>query len=329
MLFHLYLQGKISKKKFLGTARVLAYGMVVAAGFGALTIRNAVADAGDQSLQLGRKLAGLQDLLGDAREFRLNGQRVFFSTTTTDEPVQTVLDRFDTHCNTSRAFDALEWKSLSNVKGKDIGPSAKSGVNHFGVLRKEDPNAHDGAVMCFTRDNGPQDILKGLKTFQASGDLHDLGDVRYVHAVHRNGTTDVQTMWTEGSFNIRSIVGTPGHDANGSDFATVPRPPKSTRMITAEAVGTPYAARVYQSDETPEAVLNAYSSTMLGAGWSSVTSPDVGMAKNGLDGRWFIRPETAEQAVVSVSKNEGSDKTMVVVASLGGAKTIDDQMRPQ
>jgi hypothetical protein len=324
VLFQLYLLGKISKKKFLGTARVLTYGLVVTAGFGALSVRSAVADVGDQSLEVGRKLGDLQDLLHGASEFRLNGQTVFFSSSNTDESLKTVLDRFEAHCNKSRAFEALEWKSLANVKGKDIGPSLDSGVNHFGVLRKEDTNRGDGVVMCFTRDNGPKDILVALKAFESTGDLHDLGDVRYVHAARKNGVTAVQTMWTEGTFNIRSIVGTPGHDAVGSDFATLPRPEHSTRLITAEAVGAPYAARIYESTDAPDVALNTYQAKMYADGWSSATSPDVGLDKNGFDGRYFVKPNSPDQAVISVSKNKDSQKTMIVVGSTGATPKTGD-----
>ncbi len=221
MLFHLYLLGKVSKKRLLGTARVLVYGTVVTAGLGALTVRNAVADTETRSLELGRKLAGLQDLLHGAQEFRLNGQSVYFSATESDDSVSKVLDRFENHCNSSHAFEALKWKSLGDVKGQDM---EKAGVSRFGVVRKEDETAHDGVVMCFTKDNGPKDFLTALDAFRVSGDLHDLGDVRYVHAVRRDSNTYIQVMWTEGSFNIRNIMGTPGEDSVGSDFANIPRP---------------------------------------------------------------------------------------------------------
>ena len=230
MLFNLYLFTKLPRKKLFGSIRVLTYGLVVSAGLGALTIRSAVADAEDQSMQLGRKLSDLGDLLRGGREFRLNGQTIFFATSKTDEPVKNVLDRFEAHCNKSRAFDALEWKSLGDLKGTDI-PRDENHMSRFGVTRKEDASAGDGMVVCFTRDNGATDFLKALKTFEASGDLHDLGDVRYAHVQKtKNRGTLVQTMWTEGSFNIHAIMGTPGQDSMGSDFATIPRPINCFRL---------------------------------------------------------------------------------------------------
>lgn len=317
MLFHLYLMGKISKKRLLGTARVLAYGTVVAAGFGALTVRSAVASVGEQSLELGRKLEGLQDIIHGSQEFRLNGESVYFATSKSDLSVSAVLDRFDQKCNSQHAFDPVTWNALDDQQADQAEQKmAAGGVNRYGVLRKEDAKAQDGVVMCFTRDRGPTEFLTALQNFTTSGDLHDLGDVRYVHAVHKGSRTFIQVMWTDGSFNVRKLMGTPGQDSVGSDFANLPRPLHSRRTMTAEAVNTPYAARVYESPDAADVVLKSYTQKMYDEGWSSVTSPDVSLQQTGVDGRYFLKPQTAEQVVVSVSKAADSDKTMIVVASV-------------
>ncbi len=317
MLFHLYLLGKISKKRFYGTARVLAYGSVVALGFGALTVKSAVASVGDQSLELGRKLEGLQDLVHGAQQFRLNGESVFFSASKSDESVHTVLDRFEQHCNATRAFDPIAWQGLGDKAQAAEDKLEQGGINRYGVLRKEDSNAQDGIVMCFTRSGGAGQFLEGLQGFVDTGDLHALGDFRYVHAVQKGTRTYLQVLWTDGSFNVRKIMGEDGKDSVGSDYANLPRPLHSRRTITAEALNTPYSARVYETSDAPDVVLQAYTNKMYEQGWSSVRSPDVSMDKTGVDGRYFVKPESGEQAVVSVSKDVSRDKTMIVVGELG------------
>ena len=331
MLFHLYLLGKVSKKRLFGTARVLAYGTVVSLGLGAITVKSAVANVGDESMHLGRTLAGLQDLIHGTQEVRLNGESVFFSANDTEEPLATVLDRFEKHCNSSRAFDAIEWQTLGDPKkaAKMEHDVEERGVDRFGIVRKQDESAHDGVVMCFTKQDKSGNFLGAVQKFSKSGDLHDLGDVRYVHAVQHGAKTYIQVMWTDGSFNLRKIMGNPGQDSVGSDFATLPRPNHSTRTITAEMVGSPYAARIYESTDAPEVALQSYADTMLAHGWSSVTSPDVELGRMGFDGRYFIKPETAEQAVVSVAKdNQDKNKTMVVVASVATIPTTN-HLKPQ
>jgi hypothetical protein len=321
MLFNVYLWTKVPRKRVLGAVRVLAYGLVVSAGLGALTVRNAVADVEDQSLALGRKLADLSDLLQTGNELRLNGQTVYFATATSDESVNTVLDRFEAHCNRSRAFDAVEWKSLGNVKGDTTPP----GMSRMGVVRKQDPAKNDGMVLCFTSDHGPKDFLTALNSFGQTGDLHDLGDVRYVHVESRamnnpktkttTTRTSVQTMWTDGSFNLRTLMGPENQDSVGSDFASLPRPINSIRRFSAEAVGTPYSARVYESSSSAEVALNDYNTRMLSDNWAIIQSP-VAEYPQGKDGRWYTRFETGEQVAVSADE-PGSGHSMIVVAAMG------------
>ena len=326
MLFHLYALGKISKKRLLGTARVLAYGGVVALGFGALSVRSAVASVGEQSLQLGRKLEGLQDLVQGAQQFRINGESVYFSASKTDESVKTVLDRFDHHCNSSRAFDPIAWQGLGDKAKGAEEKLEKEGVNRYGVVRQEDPAAQDGVVMCFTRSEGATQFLEGLQGFVDTGDLHSLGDFRYVHAVRKGPETFLQILWTDGSFNVRKIMGEPGKDSVGSDYANLPRPLNSHRTMTAEAVNTPYSARIYESQDAPAVVLSTYIDEMRAKGWDEVSSPYVTMQDAHVDGRYFIKPQTAEQVVVSVSKDTSRDRTMIVVGQLGSVPTSTPKM---
>jgi len=313
MLFHLYLLGKISKKKFLGTARVIAYGTVVSAVFGAITVRNAVADVRTQSLELGRKLAGLQDLVAGSHEYRLNGQSVYVSASESGDQVGEVLDRFEAHCKQSRALEAPEWNSLVDSKAP---PGIKSG-DRFGILRTDDAAAKDGVVLCFTRENGARNFLDALQEFSNTSDLHAFGNVRYVHAVREDGRTLVQTVWTDGSFKLDAIAQPQGHDAPGTDLAGVPRPAHAVRIMTAEAVGTPYTARIYTTSVPAREALDSYVATMRGQGWRPVESPDFGFDHgHHTDGRWFMRLETGEQVVVSVSKAKDDAPTTIIVGSV-------------
>jgi hypothetical protein len=324
MLFNIYLlrgSPKLRKRVF-GTLRVIGYGLAVSAGLGALTVRSAIANVEQESLNLGRQLDDLSDLLQSGYELRLNGERAFVATSTTDETVSEVLNRFEGHCNKSRAFDPDAWKSLTDLKGTET--LKPEGMNPFGVVRKEDTKAGDGTVLCFTSDHGVKSFFTALQDFTNSGDLHDLGDVRYVHASRHvdkatrttkaHTYTMVQTMWTQGSFNVKKIIGEPGKEAPGADFASVPRPLASTRRFTMEAIGTPYSARIYESSATPTQVLDDYTQKMLDADWVMVKNPTTQMPP-GKDGHWFTKVQTGEQVIVAVEENEG--KTVAAVASMG------------
>jgi hypothetical protein len=321
MLFNVYLWTKIPRKRLFGTLRVMAYGMVVSAGLGALTIRNAVANAEDQGLQVGRQLDELSDLLQTGTEFRLNNQKVFLASANTEETVSTVLDRFEASCTAHHAFDAMAWRSLVNDKSK----TPETPGSKFGVVRKEDPKRGDGMVMCFTSEKGPRDFFKAIEEFDKTGDLHDLGDVRYVHAAPHQTidtktqvtrrSTFVQTLWTSGNFNIRALIGPEdGSDSPGNDFVSLPRPVSSTRRFTAEAVGTPYGARVYESTAAPDAVLADYDKRMFQENWIGVSNP-VQPMPSGTLGHWYTRLETGEQAAIAIESKNG--KTMVAVGAMG------------
>ncbi|HEY1954219.1 MAG TPA: hypothetical protein VGH28_01365 [Polyangiaceae bacterium] len=331
MLFHLYVLGKISKKKFLGTARVIAYGTVVAGVFGALSARNAVADVRSQSLELGRKLTGIQDLVSGSHEYRLNGQSVYVSASESTDAVKDVLDRFESHCKQSRGLAAPEWNAL--VASKDAPPEVASS-DRFGIMRTEDHNAHDGVVMCFTRENGARNFVEAMQEFATTSDLHAFGDVRYVHAVREDNRTLVQTVWTDGSFKLDAISTQRTHDAPGADLPGIPRPLRSTRVMTAEAVGTPYSARVYTSTAPAKEVLDTYIGQMQAQGWMPVESPDFGFDHgHHADGRWFMRLETGEQFVVSVSKATADQPTTVIVGSVAlmpkGGPVATTGVKPQ
>jgi hypothetical protein len=126
-------------------------------------------------------------------------------------------------------------------------------------------------------------------------------------------------MWTDGSFNIHAIMGTPGQDTPGTDFVGLPRPIDSTRKITAEALNTPYAARIYDSTASGDAVIGDFSKKMESQGWITIASPDL-KGQAGDDGRLYTKVETAEQAVLAVKKN--GDHTTVVVGSMGVAGNV-------
>ncbi|HEX4514819.1 MAG TPA: hypothetical protein VH054_14825 [Polyangiaceae bacterium] len=321
MLFNVYLWTKIPRRRIFGTLRVMAYGLVVTAGLGALTVRNAVASAEDEGLRVGRQLEEMSDLLQSGTEFRLNNQRVFLASANTDETVSRVLDRFEANCVEHHAFDAMAWQALVNEKSKTPNNTGTK----FGVIRKEDSNKGDGMVMCFTSEKGPRDFFKAIEEFDKTGNLSDLGDVRYVHAApHKSidrktnsthNSTFVQTMWTEGSFNIRSLTGPEdGSDSPGNDFVSLPRPINSTRRFTADAVGTPYGARVYESKSAPQEVLTDYDTRMFADNWIGVSNPTTPLP-NGTLGHWYTKLETGEQAAIAIDGKNG--RTMVGVASMG------------
>ncbi len=316
MVIYLWILSKLSKKtpgarRFFGMMRVLAYVTVLSLVMGAFTIHNAMAGAKDQSLRLGRDLQGLSDLLAGGNEIMVNNQPIFISATETTDSVSTVLDRFEAHCNHDPALSEMRWSDLGNLKGTVAKPKDINGV---GVLRSEDKQKGDGAVVCFTNTGGSQkDLLNAVEAFGRTRDLSSFGQLRYVHvSTDKDGGTVVRAVWTEGSFNIGKLMPTAdGSDSPGSDSPDVPRPGHSVRRFTAEAVGTPYRARIYETSESPEKLLGWYDTVMAQRGWLVVDSPLRDQKKD--PASWFTRG--GKMTMVSLMRD--GDKTRVVVGDLG------------
>ncbi len=330
MLFQMWLLGRrrgksASLKRWMGVSRVVAYGTFVSLGLGALTVRSAYANAKDESLKMGRDLADVADLLTNVNAVNINNQPIYIANSSTTDSPSAVLDRFEAFCNRDTAFSDTQWRDLANVKGRPIPGASKAGLNKLGVMRKDDEARHDGMVMCFTRD-GKQTtpFLDAIRTFGQTGDISDLGNMRYVHVSRaKSGNTLVQTVWTEGKFNLREIVSDRPGDAPGSDPAVLPRPAHSERRFTALAMGAPYAARIYQSSDAPEVALKQYDQEMDKRGWIIVDNPYRDQEHE--LGRWYMKD--GYQAMVSL---HAADKgCQIVVGEMGASDNAPSVSKPE
>jgi hypothetical protein len=308
----------------MGIGRVVAYGTVVSLGLGALSLRSAYANAKDGSLTMGRDLEQVADLLTNVTGVNLNNQPIFLANATSTDSVGTVLDRFESRCNKNSAFSDTDWRDLANVQGRPIPAQQKAGLNELGVMRKEDPLRHDGVVLCFTRDGKqPTPFLDAMRTFGTTGDIGDLGNMRFVHASQgKSGKTLVQTIWTQGKFNLRDVVSDRPGDAPGSDPALLPRPAHSQRRFTATAVGAPFAARIYRSTDAPEAALKAYDHEMDTRGWGVIDNPYRDQEHE--LGRWYMKD--GYQAMITLRPD--GDGTQIVVGEMGTSEQTPSVQTP-
>lgn len=299
-------------KRALGIGRVVAYASAVSLAFGAYEAHSAYAALGDESLQVGRDLQQLSDLLGSTTEVTMNGQPIYFSASTVEDSVGHVLDRFQAQCDKHSAVDALEWSDLAN---KTLQTSNDTQRPNFSSMRREDAKKRDGMVLCFTRSNRASTTLaQAAVDFQNTGDLAAFGDVRYVHAAaDAKGRVVVRTVWTQGSFNLRAFEHADGADAPGTDSADIPRPEHSERLISAVGSHSPYAARVYVTDTPVADVTREYDAVMEARGWMGI-APDPTVNAS----RWYEKD--GRQAMVTISKNPDG-KTTVILGEMGAIHT--------
>jgi len=300
-------------KKVLGVTRVLAYGLVVTGGITALAARSAMADVGTEGLRIGHDLEKLGDLLGDTQKVTLNQQDIFFSQAASHDSAGVVLSRFEANCNEDPAISGVDWNDIADSK---VSPAKPRNLLNIGTIRKEEPDGAGGMVLCFRRPDGQnqKSLTDAMQEFRETGDFAALGYLRYVHVSAFGGETKVQTIWTNGSFNINHLMPPDnGSDTPGSDSPTMPRPAFGQRILTATAVGTPYAVRMYTTSQTQAAVLEFYDREMSNRGWATIEAPTQGK----LDGHWYERD--GAQAMVSLGLNEAGR----VVVTLGDLGTVE------
>jgi hypothetical protein len=277
-------------------------GVVCAIGAG-LSARSAWGQVSEQALVTGRELAKLEDLSGPPEHLMLNGQKLNISSATTELGMSAVLDRFEGVCKT----DGTLQRDFAQIKGllDDQSLVAAAKRMHFGVIRQETKD--DGVIACAVKNpkNGKQSTWDGFAKFADSGDLADVGLLRYAYVRRtESGRTHVLAVWTDGSFRLDALVPPDKGDAPGSDIEGVPRPGDSVRYLTAAAEGRPHSVRIYESKRDASQVLSSYDRDMPGRGWEPVEIGDQApsaryFSKDGVD-LLVVAEQSGDRAVVSM-----------------------------
>jgi hypothetical protein len=245
----------------------MAYAFVVAlvcAGFG---IRAVYADLREGSLQVGRELESLGDVLGSTKTLGINGAIMNVSTAVTPQSGSEVLDRFEAVCRQHPDFLP---RALADIPAT-LQATAERAMPverlRFGILRGG--NDTEGALTCFMDDRplSAGGVADRIRAFLRSRDLAELGQFRYVFVNRtKNGDTHVTTLWNQGHFRLGEMFPASG-DAPGGDSAMVPRPPEAKRIFTAAAAGVPFGVRLYRSSRSEDDVRRFYADAMAARGW--------------------------------------------------------------
>lgn len=259
-------------ERLCGLGRLGVYTTVVFLGLTVVAARSARSDAGEASMVMGREFASLGGAIQNGQRVRLNGEQIYVGSTTVDLSTNEVLDRFEALCRKgSQGLDEV-------VRDPSLGlPEEKRTwltnlrLGGLGIVRNE---SHDeGTVACITHGEGGgiRGLVQRLANFSESLDLKDLGKLRYVYvrSTSDKRRSQVITVWTDGSLRLGHLFPKPNLDAPGVDPVSAPRPPESTRLLSAEIDGAPYGIRLYESDKTPTEVLRFYEGHLISKGWTN------------------------------------------------------------
>lgn len=289
-------------------ARVSAYFAVVALVLGTIATRRVYGAVAKGALEIGSGLAQLGDVVGPSYRVMLNGEPMNVSSAMTDLPVEAVLARFESECREHAGGLDEELDGLPATLRGSL-PAASKGPAGLGIVSTRDGDR--GMVACLARDVdlGYAGTLKAFGAFARSGDLADLGKLRYVLAERMpSGRTHVLGAWTEGSFRIGTLFPASG-DCPGSDLPETHRPTGARRLLTASVEGAPFGVRIYDVAGTPDEVLAGFDDAMPALGWKPVLAADQGMD----GGKAFLRGPV-DLLVGAQSSRDGASTVVSLVS---------------
>jgi hypothetical protein len=306
-----------------GVMRVAAFGCVLGGLAIVFATHRAKADVGEAALALGRDLVPLADVLGRTTNVNLNGEHIFMGSVITEEPVKSVLDRFQANCAENPGPFNEILRRLNDVPAEKRTGELKDPQINGDAFRSE--TANEGTVLCITKGAKSGTTYETAMTaFGQTRDIGSLGKLRYAYARKTStGSTAVLSAWTEDSFNVDKLAPADGSEPAGNDDGQVARPPSSKRTINAHLEGTPYGVRMYTTTESEANVIAFYDADMAKKGWArhaladhKEMAPELDPASKGT----HLYTKGSLQAIVQFASEDGH--TSVAIAELGTGEEI-------
>lgn len=224
----------------------------------------------------------------DLRQLLLNGVRVSFRTQMVDAPLVEVLAHYEALCD---------------------GSGARL-------------NEAVGYVACVDMGDAPQDLrslAERFVRFSETGDLRQLGEIRYAHARRLASATGektfVFTMWADSDFDLHRMLPGATTDAAGHDFDGLPRPPGSQRVLSAWEAQQPSGVFVYRVASKSAAELESFYRRELSKnGWAVIErNPSESIE---IDGIHMISAEQGNRLVTVLShRGEASQTVLTILVS--------------
>ena len=234
----------------------------------------------------------------DVRHLRLNGARVSFRTQTIDAPLDQVLSHYEALC-----------------EGRDAGLADQLRA----VATRAARNQHAGYVACLDMGDAPQDLgalAERFRRFSETGDLRELGDLRYVFARRAAGSstkkTFLLTLWAGSAIDLSRMLPRAGADAAGRDLAGVPRPPGSQRILSVWEEGQPSGVFVYRvMAETADELEAFYRSELPRHGWTLIERHPSETIE--VDGIHMLFVERDGRLATLLFHSEGASPTVLTI----------------
>lgn len=208
------------------------------------------------------------------RTLRVNGQAIRMSVGTADGRVEEVLDYFESAC-IKRDGRFAEWIEELDRAGRAGKLSQAEASMWDGTLRHEEESG--GYVACLDVGSErltPEILLQRIGRFSETGDVSDVGHLRYVFAKQLQSTrVRFVGAWVDGPLPVNEMFPAES-DAPGLDIDGVPRPPEGRRTLSAWEEGQlPYAVTQYAGVGSGPGELRSWYQDALGRrGWRELST---------------------------------------------------------
>lgn len=297
------------------TGLFLTAACLVALGF---LLRAVQADVTETLLGVGAQIMEYPGSREEAvRQLQLNGVSLSFRTQTVEASFADVLAHYETLC-TMR--DGGLGEQLTTLLSSHTAAPSNPGVLHA-VTSQTSSNEGAGYVACLDMGEAPQGLealARKFVRFSQTGNLHDIGELRYVLARRvasdQEEKTFLLTIWVDSSFYIHQMLPLDGADAEGRDPVGVPRPSGSQRVLSAWEAQTPSSVYVYKMPATSAAeVASYYRRELPRNGWTIVERNLFESME--IDGILILSAEKDNRFVTVLSNSDEPSRAMFTIVA--------------
>lgn len=291
--------------------QVVLYAGLVSALAGGLCAHRAAAELRERSVGLGKKLESFAGLAGRTTALSFNGASFSLSTRVIDEPVERVLERFVARCGEDTKLLAEELGARSAL--------ASGFFQRLLVMR--DMLADDAATaVCLggLGEGGLSGLSARVQAFASSGDVSELGQLRYTYMRGAGQKTHVILVSSEGPLQLAELFPSDARDVAGPDVVPGVRPDSATRILAAAAADTPHIMNVYRVHAAPHAAISDYGGKLEALGYHAIWIPSghgthYEVASDATHTRAYMR---GTHAVITTSQPEQEGGSVLAVAQI-------------
>lgn len=243
-----------------GAAAAAVLALLLCAG---LFVHAARAEIDATLLELGSDWRRLPPIEGDERrEFRINGARFWLHAHSVQEPLNSVLRRYEERCV---EVNTEVFSALGSASDELVGRAAKLLAS---IATSSAEQSDRGYVACVDfADSTGRALLQRLSNLSHSDRMQSLGSLHYVY-LERDTTRPEQETFVlsvGGRLDslIRGLVHAVHGDVAGADLPSFPRPPGMQRILSAWEVNGPSGVFSYVSKTRSPAELESFYRELL------------------------------------------------------------------